>query len=196
MSEGVLVFVILTAAFVAVGIHLFLWSRRVTGRIRRFAGARGLKYEARDRGSLEARVNTAVALDESGLTRRFGQVGDLVRLPGGVLFRAVEFRDLNPHASSGYGQHARTAVLFDAPAAPAGIFSVTPLLEVRQEYPFNQSSAGALQAYVQQARLPRPPAPLSLTFMRGQALAYLEPFVSGSLTDEHLEYLAALPDLL
>lgn len=196
MSEGLLVFVVLTAVFAAVSIHLFLWSRRVTGRIRRFASARGLKYEARDSGAFEARLNAAVALDESGLTRRFGQVGDLVRVPGGVLFRAVEFRDLNPHASSAYGQRPRTAVLFDAPAAPAGIFSVTPLFEVWQEYPLNQSSASALQAYVQQSRLPRPPAPLSLTFMRGQALAYLEPFVSGSLTDEHLEYLAALPDLL
>lgn len=190
MHGNMWVFVILGVAFAAVGVHLVLWSRRQSSRIENFARSHGLGYEARDSaGHLEREVNSCVALEEPGLARAFDRFRDLVSLNGGKLFRAVELLDLNPWGDTENTHQARTAVFFDAPHYPAGIFSVTPTLAVEQRYPRNQSAANQVRALLERASVRPPPCPLSLTLMRGHGLAYLEPTMVGSLTEEHLRYL-------
>jgi hypothetical protein len=114
-------------------------------------------------------------------------------LPQGKLFRAVELLDLNPHASVESSHHARALVLF--PGAPewSGIFHVTSDLAVHQRYPGERGPAavGILRLF-EQVGAAAPPHTLSLSFMHGQGLAYLEPAITGSVTEAHLTYLADL----
>ena len=162
-----LVFILLGAAFAAVGVHLFFWSRRQSRKFKVFARSRGLTYRPRDDGRLETDLNAALALEEPGLARTFGQVRDVVKLDGSTLFRAAELLDLNPWAEAETSHHARTAVFFDAPDAPSDIFSITPDLDVRQRYPREGDSAGEVRALLGRQGIPRPPCTLSLTFVRG-----------------------------
>lgn len=188
-----LVFVLLGAAFAAVGVHLFFWSRRQSRKLKAFARSRGLPYQARDDGRLEADLNAAMALDEPGLARTFGRVRDVIALEdGATLFRATELLDLNPWGEAETSHHARTAVFFDAPDAPSGIFSIRPDREVRQRHPRDGADSEAVRALLERLGVPRPPCALSLTFMRGKGVGYLEPTVVGQLADEHLRYLAGL----
>jgi hypothetical protein len=112
-------------------------------------------------------------------------------LPQGKLFRAVELIDLNPHASVEASHHARAAVLF--PGAPewSGIFHVTSDLAVHQRYPRERGPAAVgIPRLFERVGAAAPPHTLSLTFMHGQGLAYLEPAITGSVTEAHLKYLA------
>lgn len=193
MQGNPVVFVLLGVAFAAVGVHLFVYSRRRAAVLRRFAQSRGLPFEERDDGSLERHLDRAFGIEDPGCARAFGQMSDIVSLPQGKLFRAVELIDLNPHASVQSPHQARAAVLF--PGAPewSGIFHVTSDLAVRQRYPRERGPAHVgMPRLFEQAGAAAPPHPLCLTFMRGQGLAYLEPAITGSVTEAHLTYLADL----
>ncbi|MGH7314448.1 MAG: hypothetical protein ACREJV_14835, partial [Candidatus Rokuibacteriota bacterium] len=111
MNSDLAIFVILGIAFVAVGLHLILYSKRRAAAIRRFAESQGCTYKARDDGTLENQLGNAFGIGESGYIRTFGQVRDIVSLPNGTIFRAVELMDLNPHAAAVNSHHARAAVI-------------------------------------------------------------------------------------
>lgn len=193
VDNNLLLFAGLGGAFAAVGIHLALYSRRKTRLFKRFAQSRGYRYRDRDDGSLEAQLGRVFEIEDFGCTRVFGQVRDVVSLPSGTLFRAVELLDLNPHAQTENPHHARAAVLFSCAAEWSGIFVVTSDLAVRQQHPRGGGpAADAVATLFEQAGGGAPPHPLSLTFMRGHGLAYLEPTVTGSVTEAHLAYLADL----
>lgn len=197
MEGNPIVFVLLGLAFAAVGVHLFLYSRRRAGVVRDFARSRGYPWRAGDDGSLEQGLQQAFRIEKPGCVRAFDQPRDIVSIPGGTLFRAVELLDLNPHNSVYDSHHARVAVFL--PHAPpwAGIFLVMPNLEVRQRFPTEgASNAERVAALLEEARAPRPPHPLSLTFMRGRGLAYLRPTVVGSVDAADLAYLTDLADRL
>jgi len=197
MVEGnMLVFVILGAVFAGVGVHLFLWSRRKSGLVRRFAESRGLVYRAEDVEGLEQQVNDCVALDEPGMVRTFGQVGDVVTVGPGKLFRGVELLDLVPWAKAEYAHNARTAVMFPCRREVEGLFLVSPQWSVHQRYPQSPSRTVELKAVLESAHLPAPPCALSLTLMRGSAVAYLEPTVAGAVSRKHIEYLIDLMERL
>lgn len=192
MEGNMLVFVVLGVAFAATGVHLFLWSRRQSGSLKRFAESKGLVYRSRDVEELERRVNECVALEEEGLTRTFGQFSDIVTIGNGKMFRAVELRDLNPWGKTEYANQARVAVMFPVACGFSGIFSISPALVVRQLYPETPSSTEEVRSMVERTRAGAPPCMLSLTLMRGYGLAYLEPAVVGSVRRTDLEYLERL----
>lgn len=190
-----LVFVFLGVAFAAVGLHLAVYSRRRSGVFRRFAAARGYPHTERDDGSLERQLDRAFEISEPGCARAFSQVRDIVCLPIGKLFRAVELIDLNPHASAESPHHARAAVVFPGTPEWSGVFHVTSDLRVHQRYPREPDPAtDRLPGLLRQVGIALPPHPLSLTFMRGQGLAYLEPTLTGSITETHLTYLSDLAE--
>lgn len=191
-SGNMLVFVILAVAFAAVGVHLFLWSRRKSRLLRRFAEDNGLEYRREDAGELERLVNDCMALEDDGMGRAFGQVGDIVRLDGGVLFRGVEALDLVPWGNPQNTHHARTAITFPADVSAFGLFFVETNGAVRQRYPADGADADAVSALLAESGVAPPPCPLSLTLMRNRAVAYLEPRVTGSVNREHLHYLVEL----
>jgi Trk-type K+ transport system membrane component len=193
MNSNLVVFVILGIAFAAVGVHLVLYSKHRTEIIRRFAEARGFVFTARADSTLVSQLEKAFDIEEAGCVRTFDQVRDVVSLPSGTIFRAVELLDLNPHASAVNPHHPRAAVMFSTQPEWFGIFHVTSDLAVLQRYPLEERSAAEdVRRYIQEAGMSPPPHPLSLTLMRGYGLAYLEPPVVGSVTDEHLKYLAEL----
>lgn len=192
-TEGnIVVFIVLGVALVAVAVHLFLWSRRQSGSLKRFAESKGLVHRSADVEDLESRINDCVALEEPGLTRTFGQLGDIVSLGNGRMFRAVELRDLRPWGKTEYTHQARVAVMFPVDCGFSGIFSVSPKLVVRQLYPESPASEEEVRSLLEHARVGAPPCMLSLTLMRGQAVAYLEPGVVGSVDRKGLEYLEGL----
>ncbi len=193
MEGSPLVFVLLGVAFAAVGIHLVVYSRRRAAVLRRFARSRGLRFEARDDGSLERQLDRAFGIEDPGCARAFGQIRDIVSLPNAKLFRAVELSDLNPHASVESSHHARAAVLFPGHPTWSVILHVTADLAVHQRHPRERGEADVgLRRLFEQAGVAAPPHPLSLTFMRGWGLAHLEPAVTGSVTEAQLTYLADL----
>lgn len=196
VEGNMLVFAILGAAFAGVGIHLFAWSRRRAGVLRQFAESRGLVYRAEDVERLEQQVNRCVALDEPNMVRSFGQVGDVVTVGDGRLFRAVELLDLSPWGRSEYVNQSRTAMTFPFPCPFQGVFTVSPNMSVHQRYPESPLNADRLKTVLKEARAPAPPCTLSLTLMRGAAVAYLEPMVTGAVTRKHLEYLVDLMEHL
>jgi hypothetical protein len=188
-----LVFALLGVAFAGVSVHLIVYARRRGALLRRFAQSRGLHLEARDDGSLEHQLCRAFEIEDSGCARSFGQIRDIVSLPQGVLFRVVELSDLNPHASVESSHHARAAVLFSGDPGWSGIFHVSADLGVHQRYPRERGAAEiGVRGLFEQAGIAPPPHTLSLTFMRGCGLAYLEPAITGSVTEAHLTYLADL----
>lgn len=195
MDRDSLVFILLGVAFAAVGVHLVVYSRRRAGVVRAFAESRGYPYDDRDDGSLELQLERTFGIEDAGCARAFSQLRDIVCLPRGRLFRAVELMDLNPHGSVHDPHHARAAVIFPAEPEWSGVFAVTSDLSVHQRYPRENGPATAqLPRLFRQAGISSPPQPLSLTFMRGQGLAYLEPAVTGSVTETHLTYLADLAE--
>lgn len=196
LEGNMLVFVILGAAFAGVGIHLLLWSRRKSALVKRFAESRGLVYRAQDVEGLEKRINDCVMLDGQGMVRTFGQVGNIVTVGSGKLFRGVELLDLVPWGKAEYAHNARTAIIFPCAGELEGIFLVSPQLSVHQRYPESPSNEGRLKNLLTRARVPEPPCTLSLTLMRGGAVAYLEPTVAGAVSNKHLEYLVELMERL
>lgn len=191
MNSDLIVFIILGIAFVAVALHLVLYSRRRSATLRRFADLHGYPYEVQDNGTLERQLGNAFGIQESQCARAFGQVGDIVSFPDGIIFNAVELLDLNPHGSAANSHHPRTAVLFSVSSKWFGIFHVTPGGLVHARYPQGAAEEGkAVQEFVQRVKMAKPPCPMSLTLMHGLALAYLEPAVVGSVKSGHLDYLA------
>lgn len=193
MDNNVLVFSILGLAFVGVGVHLFLYSRRVSRRIRSFAETHGLTYHPRDNEGLESNINETFALRETGLEQNFSRIRDIVRFDGGVLFRATELLDLNPYGSATDPHAARVAVMFDLANAPEGIFIISPSLEVRQRYPLEgPDNTNRIAEVFRFPEFEPPPHPLAVSLKNGRALAYLEPLVVGSVSEADLEYLIRL----
>jgi hypothetical protein len=197
VEGNLLVLLLLGGAFGLVGVHLVLYSRRQSRLVRRFAESRSYRYSERDDGRLERELSGGFELRESACRRAFSRIRDVVFLDCGELFRAVELLDLSPHGTTENSHRARTAVRFPAGSAPAGIFHVAPDLEVHQRYPRNdRSCAGDVAGLLRRAGIGCPPHPLSLTLVRGQGVAYLEPLVTGSLKEDHLSYLADLASRL
>lgn len=191
-----LIFVVLVFTFVATGVAWYLWSRNAARTLRHFAESKGLVHYVEDIDGLEARVNECVALDEPKLNRSFSGVTDIIPLGRGALFRAVELLDLMPYGRSEYVNQSRVAAWFPCRNAAEGIFSVSPAMEVHQRYPEEPSRTGAVRELLESARVPAPPCTLSLAFMRGHAVACLEPAVAGTVTTSHVEYLEQLADTL
>jgi len=198
LEGNTLVLLILSAALGGVGVQLYFWSQRQSDAIKEFAASRGLIYHAVDPGQLEYRVNQCVALDEPDMTRTFSQLGDVVPLPNGTLFRAVELLDLTPWGRAEYVNQSRAAVFlpFPSTAEYAGIYMVSRALSVHQRYPASPSRVDAVKALLESVRMSQPPCALSLTLMRGCVVAYLEPLVSGSVSRKQLDYLADLAERL
>ena len=197
MDANSLVFILLGVAFAAVGLHLVFYSRRQAGVIRKFAESRGYPHTDRDDGSLEDQLERAFEIEDAGCVRAFSQVRDIVCLPSGKLFRAVELIDLNPHASPDSPHHARVAVIFPCASERSGIFHIGSDLGVHQRYPREDDPVSArFPDLSPQVGIAPPPHPLSLTLMRGNGLAYLEPAVTGSMAETHLTYLADLAERL
>ena len=189
MSEGFLVFVILNLILVGIVAHLYFYTRHKAAIVRRFAASHNYLFQSADGGTLELQLQEAFKLDGPAV-RAFGQLSDIVTLPQGRLFRTVELLDLNRHAKS-YNTHwSRVAVLFSRKVTCSGIYLIEPDLTVSQIFPADRDSElSEVAALFKQADLAAPPHPLSLTFMRGQGLAYLEPPVVGSVTNDDLGYL-------
>lgn len=192
ISGNTLVFAILGIAFAAVGVHLFLWSRKRSRQIRRFAVDNHLAYRAKDTIGIQQLVNEAVEIEEYHMGRRFDRVRDVVEFGHGTIFRAVEALDLVPWGEPQNTHHVRTAITFPTAAEMSGIFLIDTDGSVHQRYPVDADDNDRLHVVLADAGVPRPPWPLSLTIMQGRVVACLEPTVTGALDDEHLRYLVEL----
>lgn len=200
MSSNLILALVLGGAFLAVGIHLFLWSRRTRARFQKFAREKRLVYTPSDREGFEEKLNSTfgLAADDGGV-RGFSRVRDLIPFEGGSLFRMIEVMDLTRFSTAENTHSARAAVMADAPQAGnlRGIFQLIPGSGMRQRFPLEgtDQSTAAL-ALLQSIDADRPPCTLTMTFADGKALAYLEPLVVGSVTQEHLDFLLRLGQTL
>lgn len=200
MSSDWILVLVLVGAFLAVGIHLILWSRRTRARYRRFARERRLVYSPTDREGLEQRLEETFGLkQEDGGIRGFSRVRDLIPFDGGVLFRMVQILDMTRFTTSENAHAALAAVMADAPQARnlRGIFQLIPGSGIRQCFPLEGTDQStAVLALLQSIDAASPPCTLTISFAHGKALAYPEPTLVGSVTFEHLDFLLRLGQAL
>lgn len=198
-SNGILV-IVLGGSFLAVGVHLFLWSRRTRTRFRRFARERRLLYIPTDREGLEERLQQTFGLNREDAGRRgFSQVSDLIPFEGGVLFRMVQILDMTRFTTAANAHAAHAAIMVDVPQATnlRGIFQKVPGDGLRQRFPLEGTDQStAVSALLQSLDAPTPAQTLTISFAKGRALAYLEPSLVGSVTLEHLDFLLRLGQAL
>jgi hypothetical protein len=111
-----LVFWILIPAFLAVGIHLILYSRKRKKMVELFAKNNQLNIRPERKKEVQGILDTYISSSDAELLRTFDQISSLI-LGGEIwLFRAVELFDVNPRIKSPATHFPRIAALFEVSA--------------------------------------------------------------------------------
>lgn len=196
-SGDVWVFWALGAAFLAVGVHLFLFGRRRRKMLHRFARGHALSYDPDPSDALEEEMNRAFRLDEVGFVRAFMRVRDTVGDGRIRVFRCVELLDLDRWGSGQNPHHNRIAALFPAdPALRHWSMHGRDAHRLDGVVPKGHMDP-AVSERVEATLSEHPPrCPISLTVSGGLGLLYLEPTMVGSETEADVEYLFTLADEL
>jgi hypothetical protein len=185
------VFWILLPLFAALGVYLVWYSSRARRLVEAFARARGLRYERRDDGQLAAALDSALGFEEEGLVRAFDRVQDIVHQGDSVaLFRAVELLDLSPYGTAQSTHFSRVGVTFEVSGEHDVFVLVSPNLMIQSRLGSERAGPEKTVELIRSLFSERPPrCPLSITLKRGRGLVYLEPYVTGSVKAEDLDYL-------
>ena len=178
-----LVFWILAALFLAVGLYLIWYSRRRKKMLETFAHMHQLRIRPEDEREIQKRLDSCFSLKDKGMVRSFGQLSSLVGGEYVWIFRAVELLDLNPHAKAYSTNFARIAALFEISAAHEEFFLLDKALRVNKRLP------GTISPDPEVVELTKRTAtscgarhPLSVTLTGGHGLIYFEPLVTGGET--------------
>ena len=185
------VFLILTPIFVLVGVWLFLYSRRRSQLVKRFAVSRGLLYRQEDDGTLEQSLNRAFSL-QPPLGRSFYAIRDIVEGSRITLFRATEALDLSHYGMPQNTHFSRIAVLLATEWDEELYFLAKSPQAVTPIFPKDTGQIATDTVFNQLKQLIKdypPPHLLSVTVMRGHVLLYLEPTLTGSEKETDLNYL-------
>ncbi len=189
-----LVWFILIFAFLAVGIHLFIYSKKRRSMLKGFSQSRGLHYTPDDHGRLETELNRKLALDESGLVRSFMKIKDIVSDGEISLFRCIELLDLNPYGTVASPHQNHICVSLEVPVVINLFFITNKEGHTNNIYPkdknlFEDTFFLQLQPLIEQ-NLPK--ESVTISFRRGRAIIYLNPLVVGGEKEEDLDYLLSL----
>ena len=192
------VFLILAPIFVLIGLWLFIYSRRRSRLLKGFGGKRGFFYRHEDDGTLQQALNHAFALT-APLGRDFSRIKDIVKDNGICLFRVTEALDLSYYGMPQNTHFGRIAVFFETKKDLKLFFLVKNAQEFKHIIPkdVHQISIDPIFIKLKQSINENPPPhTLSVTLMRGQFLAYLEPMLTGSEKESDLNYLFELAKIV
>jgi hypothetical protein len=187
------IFLLLLAIFLVVGIYLFFYSKKKNAMISNFSRRRGLSYKESDKGNIERELNDKFQflIREKGLVRSFSKVRNIATDGEVTLFSCIELLDLNPYRRRQLSHNYRNVVIFNIPDSDYFIYTVSPQGSYKVRYPRDKNIEEEecfkiIQPLVESKK---PRYPLTISFNKGGALIYLEPFVVGGEKEEDLEYI-------
>ena len=188
------VFLILTPIFVLIGLWLLIYSRRRSRIVKAFGETKGFFYRYKDDGTLEQALNRAFAL-AAPLGRDFSRIRDIVEDDSIRLFRVTEALDLSHYGMPQNTHFGRIAVFFETEKNWELFFLAKNAQEIKHILPTdsNKMESDPIFAKIEQIIKENPPPHmLSVTVMRGNFIAYLEPMMTGSEKESDLNYLFEL----
>lgn len=183
-GSGVLVFWILVPLFVAVGLHLILYSRRRKKILAVFANEHQFFINPEYEKELQMKLDNCFTLEGEGLVRSFGQLSSLVEGESVWLFRAVELLDVNPHAQSCSTHFNRIAAIFDLSNDHDEFFLLDKSMQASQKLPKSKPANPEIIEIAKQTVVScEARHTLSITLKHGHGLIYFEPLVTGGETN-------------
>lgn len=175
---------ILVPLFIAVGIHLFLYSRRRKKLLERFANSNHLSFKPELQAKLQNILDISFHLKQDGLSRSFDQLSSIIFDDSIWVFRSVELLDLNAYGQS-YSPHSpRVIALFEVPQSLEEFFLLDKSMNITTRLPGSTVPTSKVtglvkECFIQDNQLPHP---LSISFSKGHGLIYFEPLVVGGET--------------
>ena len=188
------VFLILTPIFVLIGLWLLIYSRRRSRIVKAFCETNGFFYRFKDEGTLEQALNRAFAL-AAPLGRDFSRIRDIVEDDSIRLFRVTEALDLSHYGMPQNTHFGRIAVFFETEKNWELFFLAKNAQEIKHILPKDSDQIASDPIFAKLKQLIKenpPPHMLSVTVMRGNFIAYLEPMMTGSEKESDLNYLFEL----
>ena len=192
MSEdsGALVWWILVPLFVAVGIHLVLYSRRKRKMLEAFANSHQLCISPESKEELQKTLENHFSLKQEGLVRSFEQLSSIVDGGSIWIFRVVELLDLDPHAQSSSAHFSRIVALFEVAGKYDEFFIHDRSMQVKNRVSgSNPPSPLVTKITNQTASSCNARHPLSVTLAHGRGLVYFETLVTGGETMSDIDSL-------
>ena len=159
--------------------------------LKRFAKRMVFFYRFKDEGTLEQALNRAFAL-AAPLGRDFSRIRDIVEDDSIRLFRVTEALDLSHYGMPQNTHFGRIAVYFETEKNWEFFFLTKNAQEIKHILPTdsNKMESDPIFDKIEQIIKENPPPHmLSVTVMRGNFLAYLEPMMTGSEKESDLNYL-------
>jgi hypothetical protein len=185
-SGSMEVFWILGAVFVALGVYLFIYSRRRGRLMRDFAIMRGLSYAARDDDGLEQELERVLDYSIPGIARSFFRIRDIIQGAGITMFRGTELLDLTPYGKSQNTHFGRIAAYFDIGSDSDVYVTFMPDGGYRDRHPAGGNPEEAAGFAVLKTAIGEEPLshPFSATLRGGKALLYFEPTFGSEKPDD------------
>jgi len=185
--------IILITAFVLVGAWLIVYGKKRKRLVTDLAHRRGLPHRDKDDGSMEKELDRAFGL-KTPYVRGFSRVRDIISDKEVTMFRVSELIDLNTHAKAQNTSFGRIAAYFDIPEGTEVIFNADGDLKFRALYPpgYKIETDGRFPAIKGVVGQYPPPYTMTATLMRGKALMYLHPVITGGEKPADVEYLYEL----
>jgi hypothetical protein len=173
MTSGVMTFWILTPIFIAVGIHLILYSRRRKKMLALFAKKHQLNIRPEREKELQGVLDTCFSSEDTEMLRTFGQLSSLVEGESIFLFRTVEVLDIKPHIQSYDTHFARIVALFDVSADYDDFFLLDKSLRAMKRRPGSKDlDPKIIEISKQVTASCEGRHTLSITLRRGKGLIY------------------------
>jgi len=183
MTSGAMTFWILTPIFIAVGIHLILYSRRRKKMLELFAKKHQLNIRPEREKEVQGVLDACFSSEDAEMLRTFGQLSSLVEGEAVFLFRTVELLDIKPHIKSYDTHFARIVALFDVSADYDEFFLLDKSLRAMKRRPESKDpDPKIIEISKQIAASCEGRHTLSITLGRGKGLIYFEPLVTGGET--------------
>ncbi len=186
-----LVWPILIILFLAVGVHLVIYSNKRKKMLEKFAKKNNLKEVSKDNKSLEAQLNQRHAIKENGFLRTFMKIRDIIGDGDIFLFRGIELLDLNPYGNPETSHQNHIYISFDVPEEIDLFFIMDKNGKVSNLYPKDKvvekdEYFKKIRPVIQNQIYKKS---ITISLRGGKALINTNPLVTGKETEEDLEYL-------
>jgi len=183
MTSGAMTFWILTPIFIAVGIHLILYSRRRKKMLELFAKKHQLNIRPEREKEVQGVLDACFSSEDAEMLRTFGQLSSLVEGETIFLFRTVELIDIKPHIKSYDTHFSRIAALFNVSEDYDEFFLLDKSLRAMNRRPESKGPDPKIIEFSKKITAScEGRHPLSITLRRGHGLIYFEPLVTGGET--------------
>ena len=186
-----MVWLILIILFLAVGVHLMIYSSKRRKMLKKFAQKNNLKPVSQDNNDLEIQLNKKLAIKENGFLRTFMKIKDIIGDGEVFLFRGIELLDLNPYGNPETTHQNHIYISFDVPEKIDLFFIMDKNSKVINLYPKDKELEKdeyfkKIKHIIQKQTNKKN---ITVSIGGGKALLNTNPLVTGKETEEDLKYL-------